>query len=104
MYCPCFRKGSLCSKCSCQDCGNSDASLSKRKQIIATIKKKEPTAFLDVFQYKGCNCTKTHCNKGYCDCYRNGLMCGKYCNCLDCFNKKKNKGKTKRRINKSKNK
>ena len=33
-----------------------------------------------------CNCRNSKCLKLYCDCLRNGLFCGKECNCHSCEN------------------
>ena len=33
-----------------------------------------------------CTCTKSSCQKNYCDCYKNGYLCGDQCRCMDCKN------------------
>lgn len=35
-----------------------------------------------------CRCRKyeKNCVKGYCSCYKNGTVCGKYCICVNCEN------------------
>lgn len=35
-----------------------------------------------------CTCTKSSCQKNYCDCFKNGSFCGDNCRCLDCKNTK----------------
>jgi len=37
-----------------------------------------------------CKCRKSRCLKLYCECFRNGLVCGIDCTCEDCFNIKEN--------------
>lgn len=33
-----------------------------------------------------CTCTKSNCNKKYCECYKSGKMCNANCRCLNCKN------------------
>lgn len=33
-----------------------------------------------------CNCKKSKCLKLYCECFSNGLFCGKECECTSCAN------------------
>lgn len=35
-----------------------------------------------------CTCTKSNCQKNYCDCFKNGVLCSDNCRCLDCKNNK----------------
>jgi len=39
---------------------------------------------------KGCNCKKTQCLRGYCECFVRGKMCSSDCNCMDCRNTQEN--------------
>lgn len=34
----------------------------------------------------GCNCTKSNCNKKYCECYKSNSKCNDKCRCRDCSN------------------
>ena len=33
-----------------------------------------------------CTCTKSGCNKKYCECYKNGIKCSELCRCIGCEN------------------
>ena len=35
-----------------------------------------------------CTCTKSNCNKKYCECYKTDKKCNDNCRCINCFNKK----------------
>jgi hypothetical protein len=35
-----------------------------------------------------CTCTKSNCQKNYCDCFKNGQLCGDNCRCIECKNTK----------------
>jgi len=37
-------------------------------------------------QKKKCTCSKSKCLKLYCECFAHGLVCGRDCDCKDCFN------------------
>ena len=38
------------------------------------------------YQTTGCNCSKSHCLKKYCECFKIGLGCTNHCRCVDCKN------------------
>ena len=33
-----------------------------------------------------CTCSKSGCNKKYCECYKEGLKCNIKCRCINCLN------------------
>ena len=37
-----------------------------------------------------CTCTKSGCNKNYCECFKNGNKCTSLCRCIDCENTEDN--------------
>ena len=38
---------------------------------------------------KNCNCKKSGCVKKYCNCYQQGMKCGRSCKCKGCENQKR---------------
>lgn len=113
MYCECFTSGYYCdSNCGCVGCHNQEATQEKIRNARVKIKTRNKNAFKDKVkpiiasdkvvenlegekqqlkaeQEFGCNCKKSNCLKGYCECFNIGLPCkpGK-CKCVDCFNDK----------------
>ena len=85
LYCECFKRGGICGEtCNCVGCkniiGNEKEIRLKREKII----EKDPTAFIEDIPYNGCGCTKNSCMMNYCDCFKLGVGCGKYCSCVGC--------------------
>ena len=74
LYCECLSKGIYCGvMCRCELCENHEYSKYQVREV--------PTN-----PGKGCACQKSHCLKGYCDCYSQGLKCTPRCGCIDCHN------------------
>ena len=77
-YCECFANNKFCTNCLCLDCRNKDIFINalgfdnseknKNKDIIV------------------CTCSKSGCNKKYCECYKEGLKCNIKCRCINCLN------------------
>ena len=40
--------------------------------------------------YVTCTCTKSNCNKKYCECYKLGEKCNVNCRCINCLNNEDN--------------
>ena len=73
-YCFCFKNGRSCTeKCICIGCKNNEDSLN----IKHGFKKLSMVT---------CNCSRSKCEKKYCECYAAGKKCGEHCNCQDCKN------------------
>ena len=77
-YCECFANNRPCQNCLCLDCRNKDIFMgngtfnpenkNKNKEIVV------------------CTCSKSGCNKKYCECYKEGLKCNIKCRCINCLN------------------
>ena len=85
-YCDCFAKGQLCKEgCQCVDCSNNQASLEqikKAKQLLYIKNKKSLSKQSEIV----CKCSKSHCQKKYCECYTKGRACNAKCKCVECKN------------------
>lgn len=62
--------------------------MNKEKETMSSNVKVKSSLFerKEIVEYR-CSCTKTHCNKLYCECYSRGVLCVD-CNCKNCCNKK----------------
>ena len=78
-YCECYRSGLYCIDCNCKNCNNKPPEnyVSNRHQTLNTQAKPEIVI---------CTCTKSGCNKKYCECYKNGSKCTSSCRCVGCEN------------------
>jgi hypothetical protein len=79
-YCECFNSGNYCIDCNCKDCNN--------KPPINTYTNKRPTESPSKNKKNAiiCTCTKSSCNKNYCECFKNGQKCTSLCRCISCEN------------------
>ena len=80
-YCECFNQGRYCVDCDCKNCLNQLPKYSSSN--IKNIPNKTVI----------CTCTKSGCNKNYCECFKNGEKCTNYCRCVNCENCDKIKNK-----------
>jgi len=102
LYCECFILGQYCdASCNCSPCYNTIENREERDKIVKSLKEKNPAAFRPKIEVnineekqkiektkhiRGCNCTKTQCQKKYCECYQSGVLCTSLCKCCDCQN------------------
>ena len=79
-YCECFNSGNYCVDCNCKNCNN--------KPPVNSYTNKHPTD--DQSKNKKekviCTCTKSGCNKNYCECFKSGQKCTSLCRCISCEN------------------
>jgi len=76
-YCECFANNKFCTNCLCLDCRNKDIFMGPAESNLEKNKSKEIIV---------CTCSKSGCNKKYCECYKEGLKCNIKCRCINCLN------------------
>ena len=77
-YCECFANNKLCTNCLCLDCRNKDIFIN-----AFGINTEEKNKTKDIIV---CTCSKSGCNKKYCECFKEGLKCNIKCRCINCLN------------------
>ena len=80
-YCECFNSGNYCVDCNCKNCNNKPPANSytnkhPKKEDSNKLKKEKII----------CTCTKSGCNKNYCECFKVGQKCSSLCRCIGCEN------------------
>ena len=76
-YCECFANNRFCVNCLCLDCRNKDIFMGTGEFNMDKNKNKEIVV---------CTCSKSGCNKKYCECFKEGLKCNIKCRCINCLN------------------
>lgn len=84
-YCECFRSGLYCIDCNCKNCQNKPPENWTSNRNTSSIPNKPKTELVT------CTCTKSGCNKKYCECYKNGSKCNPLCRCVACENSENGK-------------
>lgn len=92
-YCPCFATSNFCGpECGCRNCENTLDNSSCVGIARKALMERDPNAFVPRIRssqrqkargrqtIRGCNCRKG-CEKNYCICKENGLVCGMRCTC-----------------------
>ena len=83
LYCECFSVNSFCGpNCSCKGCNNKPRKNTLREKAVAKALEGNPQAF----ERKGCNCTKSECQKKFCECFSDQRNCSNLCRCTGCKN------------------
>lgn len=82
-YCECYSSGNYCIDCNCKNCIN--------KPPINSYTNKHPTSSNAISSKNKrekviCTCTKSSCNKNYCECFKSGQKCSSLCRCISCEN------------------
>jgi len=86
-----LKNGDVCSKdCNCINCLNVEGS-KEREKFLETQKLKEEAAGSKMASIS-CRCQKSHCSKGYCECYQAKQKCTSKCGCVSCENDKHSHG------------
>ena len=107
-YCECFSSGILCFNCKCENCENktfftdninrkNSNNINNINKIEEEIKEKKESkqineANLDLSDNNTkkliiCTCSKSGCNKNYCECFKAKVKCNNKCRCIKCLNK-----------------
>jgi protein lin-54 len=80
LYCECFANALFCGKdCECHNCANVELNAKRLDALREENNSKRS-------ELKGCRCTKSNCQKKYCDCFNRGLPCSSLCACEHCEN------------------
>ena len=74
-YCECYSNNRYCKNCHCVNCLNKFIHKSNEPP-------KESVESNEVF----CTCTKSNCNKKYCECFKSSQKCTFKCRCINCKN------------------
>ena len=82
-YCECFSSGNLCYNCKCENCENKPYYIENKNNI----KKEEENIELDEDENEEkkliiCTCSKSGCNKNYCECFKAKVKCNNKCRCI----------------------
>ena len=112
-YCECFANGRLCIGCHCIDClnkpifqkneneinqnlnndianNNNDISVNNNNDINVNNNNDNSINSDNLIQndisFISCTCSKSFCNKKYCECFKAGKKCSEKCRCLHCLN------------------
>ena len=78
-YCECYNSGRYCIDCDCKNCQNqkpNNVYTNKHPGNISEMKKSREI----------CTCSKSGCNKNYCECFKSGNKCSLLCRCIGCEN------------------
>ena len=108
-YCECYSNGVFCYNCKCENCENKpfymDNNIKNSNNINININKKEEEEINENKNTKQsidnnmdnndnnikkliiCTCSKSGCNKNYCECFKAKVKCNNKCRCIKCLNK-----------------
>ena len=92
-YCECFANGKFCFGCHCINCLNkSFFQKNDNNNNIKNIINNNEENFNNNINLNSisCTCSKSGCNKKYCECFKAGKNCNEKCRCLNCLNRNKN--------------
>ena len=91
-YCECYSSGLLCYNCKCENCENKPLHMNNNI-MNNNINKKEEKVEIELNENEEnkkliiCTCSKSGCNKNYCECFKAKVKCNNKCRCIKCLNK-----------------
>ena len=87
-YCECFANNKSCKNCACADCKNKneDNNGDNKENIVNNNSNNINMSNTKEVKTVFCTCSKSGCNKKYCECYKEGLKCNIKCRCINCLN------------------
>lgn len=111
-YCECYSNKIFCYNCKCENCENKPNFINDNIKDNNTINKKETEEEINEDKYNNstnnkqisetinddindnnskkliiCTCSKSGCNKNYCECFKAKVKCNNKCRCIKCLNK-----------------
>ena len=96
-YCECFSSGNLCYNCKCENCENKPYFL-ENKNNLGKKEEENNNEIIDLNEEENeekkliiCTCSKSGCNKNYCECFKAKVKCNNKCRCIKCLNKQEEK-------------
>ena len=100
-YCECYSSGNLCYNCKCENCENKPY----YNENIPNQKKEEENNnnIIELNEDEDeneekkliiCTCSKSGCNKNYCECFKAKVKCNNKCRCIKCLNKQEENKET----------
>ena len=87
-YCECFANNKSCKNCACADCKNKneDNNGDNKENIVNNNSNNINMSNTKEVKTVFCTCSKSGCNKKYCDCYKENQKCNIKCRCINCLN------------------
>jgi len=105
-YCECYSNGVFCYNCKCENCENkpfyidnniknsNNININKKEEEINENKNNKQSIDnnMDINDNNIkkliiCTCSKSGCNKNYCECFKAKVKCNNKCRCIKCLNK-----------------
>ena len=105
-YCECFSSGVQCYNCKCENCENKsyfidnnsirtvNKGISKEEEDINEKQTNKQNNENNIESIDNnlkkliiCTCSKSGCNKNYCECFKAKIKCNNKCRCIKCLNK-----------------
>ena len=87
-YCECFANNKSCKNCICSDCKNKNEDINgdNKENIVNNNSNINNLNNNKEIKIVFCTCSKSGCNKKYCDCYKENQKCNIKCRCINCLN------------------